>query len=76
MTLEHLHHILDESRDEDEFAYKGQHYFYSRCMGDPDKIWIAGPENEEYVDSVDEVLDKLLVDGKPLREMLGHIEDW
>lgn len=74
MTEENVRVTLDECRDEGDFDYKGKPYFYSRCMAPEGKIYIFGPDNDEYVDTVDEVLDKLLVDGKPFREMLKYID--
>ena len=75
MTEKNVRVTLDEYKDEGGFDYKGKSYFYSCCMAPEGKILIDGPDNhEQLVDTVDEVLDKLLVDGKPLREMLKYID--
>ena len=64
---------LDRCHMEITFDMPDGSYFISDSMG-PGGILISGPNNEERVQTSDEVLDKLLVMGKPMREMMDQID--
>lgn len=63
---------LDVNHMEITFDMNDGHYFISDSMGS-DGILIFGPHNNERVATSDDVLDKLLVDGKPMRKMIHMI---
>ena len=64
---------LDVCHSEITFDMPDGHYFISDSMG-PGGILIVGPANDERVQTSDEVLDKLIVCGKPMRSMIHLIE--
>lgn len=69
---------IEQYHTEIEFQYAGKHYYVSDNFfqddGSAQGILIHGPDNDEFVQTIDEALDKLIVDGKPLREVIGKIE--
>lgn len=77
-SAEALRKEINYYHTEIEFDYAGAHYFISdnnsKERGAEPHILICGPQNDEYVWNVDEVLDKLIVDGKPLREVIHMID--
>lgn len=77
-TVDDFRTEIEQYHTEIEFRYAGEHYYVSDNFfaedGSTPGILIKGPDNDEFVQSVDEALDKLIVGGKPLREMIGKIE--
>lgn len=73
MTVEEFREYIEVYHTEMEFRYNGVHYFVSDNFSEG--IFIGGPNQEEFVQTVDEALDRLIVDGKPLREMT-ELVDW
>lgn len=63
---------LDVCHTEITFDMPDGHYFISDSMGTG--ILIFGPNNDEYVRTSEDVLDKLIVDGKPMREVIHLID--
>lgn len=72
-SVSEFKHDLDECHAEITFDMNDGHYFISDSMGS-NGILIVGPNNNERVSTSDEVLDKLIVEGKPMRHMINHIE--
>lgn len=65
-------HDLDVCHTEITFDMDDGNYFISDSMGTG--ILIFGPHNDnERVQTSDEVLDKLIVSGKPMREVIHMI---
>lgn len=64
---------LDVNHMEITFSMDDGRYFISDSMGSGG-ILICGPHNHERVPTSDAVLDKLLVNGKPMREMIHQID--
>ena len=61
--------------DEMEFDYKDEHFWLSACCAPDGKVRLWGPHNDDIVDQdIDVILDALLVDGKPLRDMIHLID--
>lgn len=70
MTIEDVRVTLEECMDEGSFDYKGRPYYFSR-FGTHKPYLIWGPYNEATeLDTFDQVLDTLVVDGMTLREAL------
>ena len=63
---------LDVCHMEITFDMPDGHYFFSDSLGDG--VLIYGPQNDERVQTSDDALDKLLVMGKPMREMMQAID--
>lgn len=71
-SIDEFKNDLDINHMEITFDMSDGHYFISDSMG-PGGILIRGPMNNERVSTSDDVLDKLLVEGKPMRYMLNTI---
>lgn len=63
---------LDVRHMEITFDMPDGHYFISDSLGDG--VLIYGPNNDERVQTSDDALDKLLVMGRPMREMMQAID--
>ena len=58
-----------------EFDYGKEHFWLSACDAPDGKVRLFGPHNDDIVDQdIDVILDTLLVDGKPLRDMIHLID--
>lgn len=71
-SIKDFKYDLDVCHAEITFDMADGHYFISDSVGAG--ILIFGPRNDEYVRTSDDVLDKLIVDGKPMREVIHLID--
>lgn len=72
-TIDAFKEDIDVNHMEITFDMDDGHYFISDSMG-PGGILIFGPRNNERVPTSDDVLDRLLVSGKPMRNMIHLID--
>ena len=72
-SLQDFKDDIDQLHMEVTFRYKGHSYLISDSIENEKGIYIGGPENDEFVQDTDAVLDTLLVDGFPMRQMMQHI---
>ncbi|MDD3029773.1 MAG: hypothetical protein PHS57_05795 [Alphaproteobacteria bacterium] len=75
--LEDFKRDVEQDHAEVVFTFKDEVYFISENIGtgtNNEPLYISGPQNDEFVQNADEVLDRLLVDGIPMREQMDAIE--
>ena len=71
MTVQELKESIEKYHTEMEFSYHGQRYFISDNFSEG--IFLGTPESETFVQSVEEALDTMMIDGKILRERLNDV---